>query len=90
LFFFSTHNLQALHTFGDKFKLRDRVIINDGVHGGRLRTHYIRPAAQVTELHHYFSDVVVYSLDTGAPLPRTASLDDLADPWLYYLCAIHK
>ena len=90
VFFFSTHNLQALHTFGDKFKLRASAIINDGVHGGRLRTYYIRPAAQVTELQHYFWDVVVYSLNTGAPLPYTASLDDLAAPWLYYLCTIPK
>lgn len=90
LFFFSTHNLQALHTFGDKFKLHDRVIINDGVHGGRLRTYYVRPAVQLKELRRYFSDVVVYTLASGAPLPRAAALDTITDPWVYYLCTIHK
>jgi SAM-dependent methyltransferase len=39
LFFFSTHNLQCLRTFGDKFKSRPDVVINDGVHVGRLHTY---------------------------------------------------
>jgi len=90
LFFFSTHNLQTLHTFGDKFKSFSYVVINDGVHEERLHTYYIRPAFQVMRLRRYFADVIVYSLATGGPLPRNAPLDQIEDPWLYYLCAIEK
>ncbi len=90
LFFFSTHNLQCLHTFGDKFRRSEYVVINDGVHGGRFYTYYVRPAAQVKYLRRYFGGITVYSLKTGLPLPAGTALQDVDEPWLYYLCTIQK
>jgi hypothetical protein len=60
------------------------------VHGGRLHTYYIRPAAQLMRLRRYFRDVTIYSLTTGAALAPGTPLDEVDDPWLYYLCRIRK
>jgi len=62
------------------------VAINDGAHGFRLKTHYIRPEAQITQLTETgFAHVRVFTLD-GNEVQKDAGLDRLDDYWLYYLC----
>jgi ubiquinone/menaquinone biosynthesis C-methylase UbiE len=46
LFYFSTHNLQALQNFEFHNQIT-HALINDGVHNGRLETCYIRPAGPI-------------------------------------------
>jgi ubiquinone/menaquinone biosynthesis C-methylase UbiE len=61
--------------------------INDGAHAFRLKSHYIRPAAQVRQLAAAgFTDVRILTLD-GNETKTSDGLDQLGDPWLYYLCA---
>jgi len=62
-------------------------IINDGSHGRHLRTYYIRPLEQLSQLCQDFTDVRVFSLNTGAQLD-SHELADVEDCWLYYLCKI--
>ena len=60
--------------------------INDGAHGFRLTTHYIRPDEQVRQLTQTgFTDVRLLTLD-GAEVDPDSCLDELDDFWLYYLC----
>jgi len=64
--------------------------INDGVHGNRLLTYYVKPAEQLEQLAPFFEDVRAFRSSDGAMLQ---SLDDLRaaeDPWIYYLCRIRK
>lgn len=63
-------------------------IINDGAHGRRLRTYYIRPQTQIAQLQSGFSDVRVFSTATGAALAQDATLAAVDEPWLYYLCRV--
>ncbi len=59
---------------------------NDGAHGFRLRTHYIRPAAQLAELRADFDRVCVLSPSDGRRLDSPDELDACVEPWLYFLC----
>jgi ubiquinone/menaquinone biosynthesis C-methylase UbiE len=90
LFFFSTHNLQYLESSGRRPFAVSRAVLNDGVHHGRLQTYYIRPSAQVIQLRAGFTDIVLYSVATGEPFPPGTDLDTIVEPWIYYLCRIHK
>ena len=63
--------------------------INDGAHGFRLATHYIRPDEQLRQLTATgFGDISILTLD-GREVPPNANLDQLDDFWLYYLCEKH-
>jgi SAM-dependent methyltransferase len=69
-----------------KLRRRPYGIVNDGVHGGRLQTYYIRPEEQLKQLSPYFKDVRLYGL-AGHRLVD-CELSTIDDPWLYYLCVI--
>ncbi|MBN1919573.1 MAG: methyltransferase domain-containing protein [Verrucomicrobia bacterium] len=63
------------------------VTINDGAHGFRLKTHYIRPDEQLRQLSATgFTDTRILTLD-GQEVPPNADLDQLDDFWLYYECS---
>jgi ubiquinone/menaquinone biosynthesis C-methylase UbiE len=87
LFYFSTHNLQAL----EDSAVHNRIayaLINDGVHHGRLETCYVRPPDQLKQLQALFEDVRVYSLSTGQVIHNQSDLEANDEAWLYYSCLI--
>ncbi len=64
-------------------------LINDGAHGLRLQTYYIKPAEQIKQLSDRFTDVKVYSLSNeGGRIKDEIELNTTDDSWLYYLCKI--
>jgi ubiquinone/menaquinone biosynthesis C-methylase UbiE len=70
----------------EKLKHRAHALVNDGVHGGRLQTYYIRPEEQLKQLNPYFKDIQLYGL-AGNRL-GDCELTDIDDPWVYYFCVI--
>jgi len=63
-------------------------IINDGAHAFRLKTYYIRPKHQITQLHDSgFQGIRIFSL-TGHEV--THNVAEAQDSWLYYLCTVNK
>ncbi|OLC69681.1 MAG: hypothetical protein AUH78_23125 [Gemmatimonadetes bacterium 13_1_40CM_4_69_8] len=64
------------------------VVINDGAHGRRLRTYYVRPEEQLAQLNEDFTDVRVFSLTTGGEIRGLSALRSVEDAWLYYLCRL--
>jgi ubiquinone/menaquinone biosynthesis C-methylase UbiE len=87
LFYFSTHNLQALQNFEVHNQIT-HALINDGVHNGRLETYYVRPADQLKQLKGLFEDIRVYSLSTGEVIHNCSDLEANDEAWLYYSCLI--
>lgn len=71
----------------NKLKNAKYLIFNDGGHEYRLKTYYIRPVEQISQLIETgFSDSIdVFSLNTG---DKINNLDNLNDDWLYYLCRL--
>lgn len=68
----------------------DHLIINDGAHGFRLKTFYIRPHDQIRQLQAAgFTDIEVLALD-GRRLQREPELNQAGDSWLHYLCRTIK
>ena len=63
-------------------------VLKDGVHEYRLQHYFIRPAKQLEQLAEWFCDVEVYSATSGSRIEDLAKLDNVDDPWLYYLCRI--
>jgi ubiquinone/menaquinone biosynthesis C-methylase UbiE len=61
-------------------------VINDGGHGGKLLTYYIRPLEQIAQLKENFTDIRVFSVATGAEIEDPGQLKSIEDQWLYYLC----
>jgi SAM-dependent methyltransferase len=65
---------------------RSSAVINNGVHFFRLRTCYVRPAAQLRQLEEVgFSRVTVLGMD-GRRIAHGAELACVTDSWLYYFC----
>jgi ubiquinone/menaquinone biosynthesis C-methylase UbiE len=60
--------------------------INDGAHGGKLLTYFIRPLEQIAQLKENFTDIRVFSLATGAEIEDPGQLKINEDNWLHYLC----
>jgi SAM-dependent methyltransferase len=73
-------------------KLRDlrdapSAMINDAGADYRFPHYYIRPSAQVRQLEAAgFTNVRVFSVDTGAEVRDASRWDTLTDSWVYYLC----
>ena len=61
-------------------------VINDGAHGYKLLTYYIRPLEQIAQLKENFTDIRVFSLATGGEIKDSSQLRSIEDAWLYYLC----
>jgi SAM-dependent methyltransferase len=61
------------------------ILFNDGAHRN-LRTYYIRPLEQLSQLKEDFTGAKVFSVATGAEITDSGSLRDYDEPWLYYLC----
>ena len=66
----------------------DRLIVRDESHNFRLRTYYIRPAAQLKQLEPYFHDIEIYSWQSGQHLSTQDAFIQNEELWLYYLCQI--
>ena len=74
-----------------RLKQVGHAILNDGTHGFRLRTYYIRPREQVKQLEKlHFTDIHVYSVDTGEEIMDPSGLDMIQDGWVYYRATINK
>ena len=66
----------------------DRLIVRDESHNFRLKTYYIRPAAQLKQLEPYFYNIEVYPWPSEHPLLDQIALAQSTESWLYYLCQI--
>lgn len=65
-------------------KSKQHVIIRDGSQMFRLRTYYISPAEQVSQLEKAgFKRIRAYSLDTGGEIKKLSESHDI---WIHYLC----
>jgi ubiquinone/menaquinone biosynthesis C-methylase UbiE len=68
-------------------KTSDYVFINDGVHNGGLAQCYVRTQFQVGTLRECgFTDIRVFSSETGNEYLGQDAWLSAQDPWLYYLC----
>jgi ubiquinone/menaquinone biosynthesis C-methylase UbiE len=65
-------------------------VFNDGAHGRKLLTYYIRPLDQISQLEGDFEGVRVFSHVTGAELADRNEIASDQDWWLYYLCRVKK
>jgi len=65
----------------------DYLIIRDEPHNFRLKNYYIKPLAQLKQLEPDFTEIKVYSWQTGKEITNTQELI-YSDLWLYYLCKI--
>ncbi|MBC5782257.1 class I SAM-dependent methyltransferase [Ramlibacter sp. USB13] len=65
---------------------RDWAVVNDGAHECRLRTYYIRPAAQLAQLSPVFDHVRVFSRNGDELFGER--LEQVEDDWLYFLCSV--
>ena len=71
-----------------KLMKNEWVIINDGAHGFRSKTYYIKPQTQIQQLKKlHFIDIKLYSLDNGKEI-SASNLSEINDSWIYYLCRI--
>ncbi|MGZ5179869.1 MAG: class I SAM-dependent methyltransferase [Ramlibacter sp.] len=75
------HSRQVAEVAGQR---RDWAIVNDGAHECRLRTYYIRPAAQLVQLQAAFDAVRIFS--RSAEELSEDRLESADDDWLYFLC----
>lgn len=83
-FFWHNHGSQGR---GQGFGKDEYCEVYDGALGYRLRTHYATPEGAVEELRQAgFSEVEVFSLETGDAISAPADLRSNLEDWLYYLC----
>lgn len=73
----------------DRLKTADNLIIRDESHNFRLRTYYIQPKAQITQLASNFHNIEIYSWKSGMKLVDTSHPSYDSDQWLYYLCVVN-
>lgn len=73
-----------------KLKNSDYYLIRDESHNFRLKTYYIKPEAQLTQLAPYFQDIELYSWQSGSEIMTMEDSVINSDFWLYYLCRIKK
>jgi ubiquinone/menaquinone biosynthesis C-methylase UbiE len=69
-------------------KKLSHTIIKDESHNFRLKTYYIRPQEQITQLENYFSNIQVYSWQNTQELLTEAERSGNTDMWLYYFCTV--
>ena len=52
---------------------------------------YYKPERQILELtEHGFSDIRMFSLKNGSEIGEVLNMENLKDPWLYFLCKNEK
>lgn len=64
------------------------LIFNDGAHGRQLQTYYVRPAEQLAQLQQKFTNIRVFSENTGAEIRDHSQLATIEDTALCYLCQV--
>ena len=70
-----------------KLRKEPRAMIHDVGMDYRFPHYYIAPSAQAKQLADFgFTDVRVFSVNTGEEIVDSARWDDLVDSWVYYLC----
>jgi ubiquinone/menaquinone biosynthesis C-methylase UbiE len=62
--------------------------IQDESHNFRLKQYYVRPQEQLNQLSADFSNVKMYSWQSGLELLTEQDLNANTDMWIYYLCEI--
>jgi ubiquinone/menaquinone biosynthesis C-methylase UbiE len=74
-----------------KIKYSQYAIFNDGAHKFKLQTYYIKPIEQIKQLiNNNFSNIQIFSLNSGNEIKNEIELNNTYDAWLYYLCIIKK
>ena len=64
------------------------LILRDESHNFRLQTYYIQAAEQIKQLEKDFTEIKVYSWQSGLQISSGAELVSHPDLWFYYLCRI--
>lgn len=65
------------------------VIVNNDYLGGRVITYYIKPEEQLKQLTDCgFSNIRIYSLNSGKEIINKSKIDRIRDGWLYYICEV--
>lgn len=96
----SLHPLNTLRHLAFQFRLRRAVpaalrrelqtrpwaVVNDGAHGFRVETYYLRPSEQVRQLSLAFRDIEAYRLSGGERIVDLGAADACTDPWIYFRC----
>jgi len=88
LIMFAILRLMNRSTSLTRLRALDHAILQDESHNFRLKTYYIRPAAQLKQLFNAgFHDVQIFSWQTGNEMASQDDLKSNAEMWLYYLCS---
>lgn len=72
-----------------KIRTADYLIIRDESHNFRLQTYYIQPKVQIKQLANHFTNIEIYSWQTGQKILDSSDRCISSDMWLYYLCNIN-
>jgi SAM-dependent methyltransferase len=72
----------------EKLARSDFAMIRDEPHNFRLYTYYGRPRTQLQQLQPFFSEIRLFSWQTGQEITDERDLNTLTDLWLYYLGVI--
>lgn len=66
----------------------NQLVVRDESHNFRLKTYYIRPEAQLTQLESNFCQIKVYSWKSDLELANECDRRANDDQWLYYHCLV--
>lgn len=64
------------------------LMLNDGAHGRKLLTYYVRPSEQIRQLQEDFVNIRVFSEFTGVEVGDPSQLQTIEDTALCYLCQV--
>jgi SAM-dependent methyltransferase len=71
------------------YDTKDFALLYDGSGYWRLKTYYIKPIKQIKQLIDVgFQDIHIFGLNGKELTPKELSQN--SDPWLYYLCKLHR
>ena len=74
---------EAWKTIRNSSKTQQHCMVNDGAHNFRLKTYYITPIEQLTQLGEWgYSDTKMYSLANGREIKNP---NNVMDHWIYFL-----
>jgi SAM-dependent methyltransferase len=81
--------LRAANPGLEELRKEPRAMIHDVGMDYRFPHYYIAPSAQAKQLVDFgFTDVRVFSVNTGEEIVEPSRWDSLIDSWVYYLCRV--
>ncbi|MEO8335180.1 MAG: GNAT family N-acetyltransferase [bacterium] len=81
--------LRAANPGLDTLRHEPHAMIHDVGMDYRFPHYYVAPSAQAQQLADFgFTDVRVFSVNTGEEIVDPAGWDELVDSWVYYLCRV--